>query len=87
MRTVRDSQNYLAADESLPGTRTEDELAFLSTKTVRRLHSQLDGVLSESDAGPEPCWIHPEEAESGELKKGISSAYSTQGERCLPERM
>jgi trimethylamine-N-oxide reductase (cytochrome c) len=71
---------YLAADESLPGTRAEDELAFLSTKTVRRLHSQLDGVHSESDAGPEPCWIHPEEAEKRGIKEGdIVRVFNSRG--------
>lgn len=46
------------AGESVP------DLALVSSKSSLRLHSQLDGLSEDpADAGREPLWIHPKDAE------------------------
>ncbi|MBQ8829889.1 MAG: molybdopterin-dependent oxidoreductase [Burkholderiaceae bacterium] len=49
-----------------PECKPQEALAFLSTKSRFRLHSQLDPVGQNTHR--EPCWIHPNEAR----KRGIS---------------
>ncbi len=60
------SPTYMASDVETPDERFP--LALLSAKTMKRLHSQLDGVLPE-DRHRAPVWIHPEDAKERGIKE------------------